>query len=192
MKTNNSIQKTVQERTKSFNFYSCFATITFCLLINLPGNITSFLIIMSLLFGVIIGFVATSDHLQSIMKMVKATFAIIFLVFSFSSNAQVKEVKTVMIKPGEVVSEGDTLQLGKGMLGKVYAHITYKYTGVPSIMVKRKGPLSTEYDGNVVFVSKVDQDKGVLTLTGIHYYKLECNAVKAFKDGEIKKFKRSN
>ena len=191
MTTKNLIQKTVQERTKSFNFYSCLAMIIFCLLINIPGNVTSFLVIMSFLFGVITGFVATSDRVLSFRKMVKA-FTIAFLFFSFGVNAQVKEGKAIMIKPGEVVAEGDTLQLGKGMLGKVYAHVTYKYTGVPSIMVKRKGPLSTQYDGNVVFVNKVDSDKGIVILTGIPYYKLECNAVKAFKDGEIKKFKKDN
>jgi hypothetical protein len=146
---------------------------------------------MSLLFGIITGLVFTTPELQSIKRIVKTTFTMAFLILSFSGYAQVGDGKAILIKPGEVVSEGDTLQLGKGTFGKVYAHITYKYTGVPSVMVKRKGPLSTEYDGNVVFVSKVDQDKGIVILTGIPYYKLECNAVKAFKDGEIMKFKRS-
>ncbi|MFM7858814.1 MAG: hypothetical protein ACKO96_44545 [Flammeovirgaceae bacterium] len=114
-----------------------------------------------------------------------------FLTLSFGGYAQVGDGKAILIKPGEVVTEGDTLQLGKGTFGKAYAHITYKYTGIPSIMVKRKGPLSTQYDGTVVFVSKVDQEKGTIVLTGIPYYKLECNAVKAFKDGEIFKFKRN-
>lgn len=191
MKAKNSIWKTVQERMKSFNIYSCLAMIGFSLLINLPGNITPFLITMSLVFGVLIGFVLTANKLQSIKRIAKATFTIVLLVLSFSGYAQVGDGKAILIKPGEVVTEGDTLQLGKGTFGKAYAHITYKYTGVPSVMVKRKGPLSTEYDGNVVFVSKVDQDKGVITLTGIPYYKLECNAVKAFKDGEIIKFKRN-
>ena len=166
--------------------------IGFCLLINLPGNINLFLIILSLLFGIIAGFCLTTDRFRSIKKFVKTTFTIALLIFSFNSYSQVNEGKAVVNIQGDVVAEGDTLLLGKGTLGKVYAHISYKYTGVPSIMVKRKGPLSTQYDGNVVFVSKVDEEKGIITLTGIPYYKLECNVVKAFKDGEIKKFKRNN
>ncbi len=189
--TKNSFWKTVQERTRSFNFVSSLIMIGFCLLINLPGNITWFLVSMSLIFGILIGFTLNIDRLQSIKQIVKVMFTIAFMVLSFSSYAQSGDGKAILIKPGEVVAEGDTLQLGKGTFGKVYAHITYKYTGVPSVMVKRKGPLSTEYEGNVVFVSMVDQDKGVITLTGIPYYKLECNAVKAFKDGEITKFKRN-
>jgi hypothetical protein len=111
-------------------------------------------------------------------------FSLALALLSFNSSGQ------IMIEPGVVVSEGDTLQLGKATMGKVYFNITFKYVGVPSLMIKRKGPLLATYEGNVVFVDKVIQDKGMIILKGIPSYKLECDAVKAFKDGEVKKFKR--
>lgn len=193
MKTKISIRKTVQERIKAFNFYSCVAMLAFCLAINLPGNITVFLIGMSLLFGLISGLTLTTDRLQSLKKMFKAVLTISLFIASFTGYSQVLESKAILIKPGEVIAEGDTVQLGKSTLGNLYSHITYKYTGMPSLMVKRKGPVTSQYDGAVLFVKKVDQDTGIITLAGVQWYKFECHAVKAFQAGEITKLsKRKN
>jgi len=185
-----SIWKMVQERMKSFNLYSCVAMFAFCLVINMPGNITAFLIGMSLLFAMIMGFTLTADRLQSIKKIIKTILTVCLLIFSYSSFAQVEDSKAILIKPGEVIAEGDTVQLVKSTIGNLYAHITYNYTGIPSLMIKRKGPVTSHYDGTVLFVGKVDQKTGVITLTGVQWYKFECHAVKAFEAGEIIKFKR--
>lgn len=184
-----SIWKMVQERMKSFNMYSCLAMFVFCLAINLPGNITAFLIGMSLLFAMITGFTLTVDRLQSLKKSFKAVLTISFFIASFTGYSQAGEGKAILLKPGEVIAEGDTVQLVKSTLGNLYAHITYKYTGVPSVMIKRKGPVTSQYDGTVLFVDKVDQKTGVITLTGVQWYKFECQAVKAFQAGEIVRFK---
>jgi hypothetical protein len=185
-----SIWKMVQERMKAFNLYSCIAMFAFCLVINLPGNITAFLIGMSSIFAMIIGFTLTTKRLHSISKIIKTALTVCLLTVSYSGFAQVEEEKAIMIKPGEVIAEGDTVQLVKSTIGNLYAHITYKYTGIPSLMIKRKGPVTSQYDGTVLFVGKVDQKTGVITLTGVQWYKFECQAVKAFEAGEIIKFKR--
>ncbi|MCC6836686.1 MAG: hypothetical protein IT213_17000 [Cytophagales bacterium] len=189
MMTKISIWKMVQERMKSFNMYSCLAMFAFCLAINLPGNITAFLIGMSLLFAMITGFTLTVDRLQSLKKSFKAVLTISLFIASFTGYSQAGEGKAILLRPGEVIAEGDTVQLVKSTLGNLYAHITYKYTGVPSVMIKRKGPVTSQYDGTVLFVNKVDQKTGVITLTGVQWYKFECQAVKAFQAGEIVKFK---
>lgn len=185
-----SIWKMVQERMKSFNMYSCLAMFAFCLAINLPGNITAFLIGMSLLFAMITGFTLTVDRLQSLKKSFKAVLTISLFIASFTGYSQAGEGKAILLKPGEVIAEGDTVQLVKSTLGNLYAHITYKYTGVPSVMIKRKGPVTSQYDGTVLFVDKVDQKTGVITLTGVQWYKFECQAVKAFQAGEIIKLSK--
>jgi hypothetical protein len=185
-----SIWKMVQERMKALNLYSCIAMFAFCLVINLPGNITAFLIGMSSIFAMIIGFTLTTKRLHSISKIIKTALTVCLLTVSYSGFAQVEEEKAIMIKPGEVIAEGDTVQLVKSTIGNLYAHITYKYTGIPSLMIKRKGPVTSQYDGTVLFVGKVDQKTGVITLTGVQWYKFECQAVKAFEAGEIIKFKR--
>lgn len=185
-----SIWKTVQERMKKFNLYSCIAMFAFCLVINLPSNITAFLIGMSLIFAMIIGFTLTADRLRSMRKIVKTVLTVCLLIVSYSSYSQDGDGKAILIKPGEVIAEGDTVQLVKSTIGNLYAHITYKYTGIPSLMIKRKGPVTSQYDGTVLFVGKVDQKTGVITLTGVQWYKFECQAVKAFETGEIIKFKR--
>lgn len=179
----------VQERMKVFNLYSSVAMFAFCLAINLPGKMTAFLIGMSLLFAMITGFTLTAERIQSIRKIFKAILTISLLIASFSGYSQAGEGKAILLKPGEVITEGDTVQLVKSTLGNLYAHITYKYTGVPSLMIKRKGPVTSQYDGTVLFVNKVDQKTGVITLTGVQWYKFECQAVKAFQAGEIVKFK---
>lgn len=185
-----SIWKMVQERMKSFNMYSCLAMFAFCLAINLPGNITAFLIGMSLLFAMITGLTLTVDRLQSLKKSFKAVLTISLFIASFTGYSQAGEGKAILLKPGEVIAEGDTVQLVKSTLGNLYAHITYKYTGVPSVMIKRKGPVTYQYDGTVLFVDKVDQKTGVITLTGVQWYKFECQAVKAFQAGEIIKLSK--
>ena len=185
-----SIWKMVQERMKTFNLYSCIAMFAFCLAINLPGNLNAFLIGMSFIFAMIIGFTLTADRLRSMKKIVKTVLTVCLLIVSYSGYSQAGEDKAILIKPGEVIAEGDTVQLVKSTIGNLYAHITYKYTGIPSLMIKRKGPVTSQYDGTVLFVGKVDQKTGVITLTGVQWYKFECQAVKAFEAGEIIKFKR--
>jgi hypothetical protein len=141
-------------------------------------------------FNLVATTLSTPNQLLKTKRSLRAvSLMVLFLSVSFSCFSQ-ETGTAIMIRPGEVVALGDTLQLSKGTLGNLYAHISYKYVGIPSIMVKRKGPLSAQYEGNVVFVSKVDQNKAIIILTGIPYYKLECNVVKAFSDGEIKKFRK--
>lgn len=118
-------------------------------------------------------------------------FASIFIIPKLLL-AQKFENQKFFTASGVDVKVGDTLMLGKGVMGKHYKFITYKYVGMPSVMIKKRGPASTDNEGTAVFVDKISSKEGLIILKGIPYYKLECKAVDAFKSGEIKPYKSSN
>ncbi|HEY0655496.1 MAG TPA: hypothetical protein VGD65_20315 [Chryseosolibacter sp.] len=102
--------------------------------------------------------------------------------------AQKFEGQKFLSPSGDIIKVGDTLQLGKGLMGKHYKFITYKYVGMPSVTVKKRGPASTDHEGTVLFVDKISPKEGLIILKGIPYYKFECKAVDAFKGGELKTY----
>lgn len=112
-----------------------------------------------------------------------------FLFLPATSLAQKFEAGGFTTSNGFALRVGDTLQLGKGTMGKHYKYINYKYVGVPSVMIKKRGPASTENEGAVLFIEKFFPQDGLIVLKGIPYYKFECRAIDAFKSGELITFK---
>lgn len=114
--------------------------------------------------------------------------SIFFVGLNPRSNAQKFDGLKFVTPSGAHLKVGDTLQLGKAQMGKHYRYVTYKYVGMPSPMIKKRGPASMDNEGSVLFVERISAKDGLIILKGIPYYKFECMAVDAFKSGELKTF----